>query len=202
MKLDMKKWNPWNWFRHEDKEEEKSLPVSHSKDNGTNNDYYPTALLNHPLMSIHREIDRIFEDAFSRTGMGLSRLNGHQSPLGLLSQSMLKPSVDIKETKNSYQITVEVPGVDEKEVSVEVYGDALIISGEKTREKEEKDDRYHSIERSYGSFRRVLALPVDADGDSIDATFKNGVITISVSRIAGKNENGVKQIPVRTASSE
>ena len=82
---------------------------------------------------------------------------------------MLRPVVDIAEKDRLYEITAEIPGVDEKDIhlDLDLEGDTLIIRGEKQQSQEQKNDNYHRIERSYGSFQRVLTLPEDAKPDSL-----------------------------------
>lgn len=75
-----------------------------------------------------------------------------------------------------------MPGVSEKDAKVEISGDTLIISGEKRQEKEQRNQDFYRIERSYGSFQRVLSLPEDADQEGISASFKKGVLTIKMPR--------------------
>jgi HSP20 family protein len=82
-------------------------------------------------------------------------------------------------------------------VEVEVSGDTLKIRGEKKQEKEDKGRDYYAIERSYGSFQRVLALPADAKVDGIDAKFKNGVMTITIPRDESASQS-VKKIEVKS----
>lgn len=96
----------------------------------------------------------------------------------------------------AYTIGVEVPGVEEKDLKLELSGDTLTISGEKRHEAEEKEKNYYRMERSYGSFQRVLTLPEDADRDGVSATFKNGVLTIEIPRLAAATAD-VKRIEVK-----
>ena len=173
MNIDIQKWAPWNWFKNEEEQQGHSVPVRQ----GGKASNVPAAYNHHPLWELHQEMDRLFERAFQ--GFNVPSLNRALSPSG---SALLKPNVDIKEAKNSYTISVEVPGVDENDVKLKLSGNALTISGEKKHEKEEKDEHYHSIERSYGSFKRVLSLPQDAKGDDVKAKFKNGVLTVTVPR--------------------
>ena len=118
-----------------------------------------------------------------------------------ISGSFLKPSVDIKENKKNYKISVEVPGVEESDIKLELVDGSLVIRGEKRQENEDKDEHYHSVERSYGSFQRVLSLPEDVNEDDIDAKFKNGVLTITAPRkqLAKPKEN-TKVIDINRAA--
>jgi HSP20 family protein len=97
---------------------------------------------------------------------------------------MLKPTLDLSATDKKYTISVEIPGVDEKDVKLEIANDTLTIRGEKKQENEEKDKNYYRVERSYGSFQRVLSLPEDADQAGVKATFKRGILFISMPRKA------------------
>lgn len=200
MKLDIQKWNPWNWFKHEEKEQAGNVPVRREAQG--RGGALPSAFQNDPLWNIHREIDRMFEDVFSSFGAGrLPRLMSEGSAFGNLQHVLLKPSVDIKENRKNYEITVEVPGVDEGDVKLELADGALMISGEKKHEKEEKDEHYHSLERSYGSFKRVIALPEDVNEDGIEAKFKNGVLTITLPRKEiAKPKDDTKVIDIKKAA--
>lgn len=114
------------------------------------------------------------------------------------TSGLLKPRVDIGASENDYTITVEVPGVDENEIRLEVSNNTMIIKGEKKQEKEEKEKNYYRIERSYGSFQRVLSLPEDANQDEINATFKNGVLTVTMPKNALPGREA-KQIEIKSA---
>lgn len=201
MKLDIQKWNPWNWFKHEENEEAGNVPVQREAQGQSSS--LPSIFRDDPLLNIHREIDRMFEGVFSNFGVGrLPRLMSEGSVFGNLQGTLLKPNVDIKENKKNYKITVEVPGVEEGDVKLELANGALTISGEKKHEKEEKDEHYHSVERSYGSFKRVLSLPEDVNEDDIEAKFKNGVLTITLPRkeIAKPKEEETKVIDIQKAA--
>lgn len=197
MKLNIQKWNPWNWFKHEAKEEASNVPVQYQSQG--QNGSYPTTLMNdHPIWNIHREIDRMFDGVFSNLGGGrLPRLKEKSSSVDTLDL-ILKPNVDIKERKKDYKITVEIPGVEKNDLKLELTDGILTITGEKKYEKEEKEEHYHCIERSYGSFRRLISLPEDADTDSIDAKMKDGILTITISRKeTAQSERQTRQIEVK-----
>jgi HSP20 family protein len=106
------------------------------------------------------------------------------------------PRMDLAESADDVAVTVELPGVDPKEVNIQVTGNVLTVSGECKQEKEEKKRDYHSMERSFGSFRRSVQLPSTVDADKVDATFKNGVLTVKLSKHA---ETKPKRITVRNA---
>jgi HSP20 family protein len=177
--MDIKKLNPWNWFSHED-EQARNVTVQRN-----------TPQTYHPLMQLHHDIDRMFGNVFP--GVGWGRMLDSDDGL-------LRPNVDVASTDKEYIITVEVPGVDENDVKLELTHDGqLIIRGEKTQEKEQKDKNFYRSERSYGSFQRTLSLPEDAAKDVIDASFKNGVLTISCPRNAVAH-TPAKRIDIKKAA--
>ena len=90
------------------------------------------------------------------------------------------PSMDISETKDSLVAKIEVPGMDAKDIQVALQESLLTIKGEKKQEQEEKDERYHRVERSHGAFTRSVRLPVAVDGSKVTATFKNGLLTVTL----------------------
>lgn len=188
--MDIKKFAPWNWFKKEEEEAGSIVPVVRQDVQQA----YPESGVLSPIVQLHREMDRLFENAVR--GFGLSPFRSEYfTPLS--ASGLLKPQVDIGATDKEYAISVEVPGVDEKDVKVEITGNTLTIRGEKKQEKEEKNRNYYRIERSYGSFQRVLSLPDDADVDGVKASFKKGVLTITMPRKAlPKTE--VKQIDIKS----
>jgi len=156
---------PWNWFK---KEEEQSQTTPS-----------PNVLraANNPLVQFHREIDKIFESVFQ--GFPVSPFRKEN---GSAWSGMLLPHVDIGESKKQYTINVEVPGVQEKDIELTLADGTLVIRGEKRDEQENRDQHYHRIERSYGSFQRMLSLPADADENAVEAKFNNGVLTITIAK--------------------
>ncbi|HEY7252949.1 MAG TPA: Hsp20/alpha crystallin family protein [Methylomirabilota bacterium] len=90
------------------------------------------------------------------------------------------PSMDVSETKDSLVCKIEVPGMEQKDIQISLQENLLTIKGEKKQEKEEKDEHYHRIERSYGAFTRSLRLPVAVDAGKVTATVKNGVLTVTL----------------------
>lgn len=177
--MDLHKLNPWNWFKHEEPEKEKkaTIPVKHEE----------YALSQTPLANnisqLHREIDRLFEDALR--GFGLS--SWPHSPLWEQTFSKdfmpaFKANVDIASDDKQYTITLEAPGLEQKDLSIELKDQVLVIKGNKQQQQEEKDKHYYRIERRYGAFERVLAVPDDADTDAIHATMDKGLLTITIPR--------------------
>jgi len=188
--MNMKKWIPWNWFKNEDEDAGKAVPIQRSLAQFQDHD------LSGSLARFHQDVDRLFNHAFR--GVGLSPLGFDRRFLPRVSDGTIKPMLDLGATDKTYTIEVEVPGVDEKDIKVEIVNDTLTIRGEKRHEKEEHDKNYYRMERSYGAFQRVLSLPEDADQDGVAAVFKNGVLTVTMPRMAAEQTN-VRQIEVKNA---
>jgi HSP20 family protein len=90
------------------------------------------------------------------------------------------PSMDISETKDSLIAKVEAPGMEQKDIQISLQENLMTIKGEKRQEKEEKEERYHRVERSYGAFTRSVRLPVAVDASKVTATFRNGLLTVTL----------------------
>lgn len=130
-----------------------------------------------PLAALRREMDRVFESFLG----GFPTLNLNVE--GILGMPRtFSPEVSVKETEKEIRVTAELPGMQQKDITVEVVGSDLILSGEKKEEKEEKDEGWRSIERRYGAFRRVIALSPDVDREKVTAKYKDGVLTITVQK--------------------
>jgi HSP20 family protein len=99
---------------------------------------------------------------------------------GQLSMADWTPSVDISETDAAYLIKAEIPEVGKEDVKVTVQNGMLTISGERKQEKEEKNRKFHRIERCYGSFTRSFRVPEDADANTVKAEFKDGMLNITL----------------------
>ena len=92
------------------------------------------------------------------------------------------PAVDIAEGHDAYEVTAELPGVDEEDIEVKLANGSLIIKGEKQEQKEEKKD-YYLRERHFGSFERYFVVPEDADTSRIEASFEKGVLTVTLPKM-------------------
>jgi HSP20 family protein len=125
---------------------------------------------NDPFAAFRREMERLF-DSFGRD-IGW--------PTGDRGTAATAPSIDVSETDSELRIDADLPGVEEKDVDVAISDNVLTIKGEKKAEKEEKKKDFHLVERSYGSFSRSLTLPFAADPAKAKATFKNGVLSITL----------------------
>jgi HSP20 family protein len=156
---------PWNWFK---KEEEQSQAVRSSN---------ALRSTDHPLARFHRDLDQLFDNVFQGFPLSPGRKENGSAWGGLIL-----PHVDIGENKKQYTITVEVPGVAEKDIHLTLADGTLMIQGEKRSEQEDKNKHYHRVERSYGSFQRMLSFPTDADENSVEAKFRDGVLTITIAK--------------------
>jgi HSP20 family protein len=109
------------------------------------------------------------------------------------------PAINVAETKNAFELTAELPGVDEKDINVSLDGNQLVISGEKKAEstKEEKD--WHVEERSYGSFYRSMSLPFEPEDGAVDARFDKGVLFLTINKPA-KAIRTTKTINIKTGT--
>ncbi len=138
-----------------------------------------------PFGSLQREINRLFEDfASGFPGFGVGTRD-------------LAPTMDVAETDKQIEITVELPGLEEKDVQINLSDNTLTIRGEKKAEREQKDKDYHLVERSYGSFSRTLELPAGVNADDIKATISKGVLNVTVPKPAPAQ---VKKIQIKAAA--
>ncbi|MDP3895289.1 MAG: Hsp20/alpha crystallin family protein [Mesorhizobium sp.] len=139
-----------------------------------------------PFNDLRREIERLFDD-FHPLGFGLPtsrsmfdlempRLGGAAWPIA--------PAMDLVEKEKEYEITAELPGIDEKDVEIKLTNHTLTIRGEKTEEKEEKEKDFHLSERRYGSFQRSFRLPDGVDADKIEASVTKGVLKVKLPKTA------------------
>jgi HSP20 family protein len=135
-----------------------------------------------PFERLRSEIDRLFDDfgmASWRSPFRRGVFDIEPFWRGEISWGKV-PAVDVAETANGYEITAELPGIDEKNVEVKYADGTLTIKGEKKDEKEEKRGNYYLSERSYGSFQRSFRVPEGIDPDKVEASFKNGVLTVTL----------------------
>lgn len=130
-----------------------------------------------PFDSLQREMTRVF-DRFSHR-LGQEELAKREEWWGSAF-----PAVDIAETDKEILVTAEIPGLDEKDLDISLRGNHLYLRGEKKAEKEEKGEYYYHKESSYGTFQRVISLPVEVDEDNIEATYKKGVLKIKLPKSA------------------
>jgi HSP20 family protein len=139
-----------------------------------------------PFLALHREVNRLFDDVFR--GFDLTPFG----PDRFFDRGMGWPNVEMSETDKEVKVTAEIPGLDEKDVEVELANGVLAIKGEKKTETEDKDRLFS--ERCYGRFERRIPVQ-DVEEDKVSASFKNGVLTVTLPKTAGARRN-VKRIAV------
>src|SRR5215207_9423404 len=138
----------------------------------------------HPFLALHREMNRLFDNAFRSFDVG---------PFGRM-QAMEWPKVEVSETEKEMQVTAELPGLEEKDVNVELANGVLTISGEKKSETEDKERRF--TERFYGRFERHIPID-DVDQDKVAASFNKGVLTVTLPKSPTAREK-VKRIAIKS----
>ncbi|UCE51481.1 MAG: Hsp20/alpha crystallin family protein [Desulfobacterales bacterium] len=139
-----------------------------------------------------KEISRLGSELDDLYGRFFGR--GPMIPERFLQEEALFPALDISEGKKEITVKAEIPGVEADDLDVSLDGRTLIIKGEKKQEKEDKDENYHRMERSYGYFRRTVQLPVDVDPSKVEASYKKGVLKVTLKKT---KESEAKKIEVR-----
>ena len=136
-----------------------------------------------------------FRSLFLRTGNG----NGNKGELAEIGElADWSPAVDVTEDDKEYLITADLPEVDKKDIKVTAEDGRLTISGERKREKEEKKKTWHRVERSYGKYVRSFRLPDEVEAGKVDASFKNGVLTVHLPKSPEKAKaKKANEIPVK-----
>ena len=143
---------PWKWG-------EKKVPVKREDEQ--------------PVYGLQRSVNQLFDNFFSDFGL---------TPFGALGEPFgtFQPRIDMSENDQEITVSAELPEMDEHDIEVALAGDMLTLSGEKKEEKEDKGQNYYRVERSYGAFRRSIPLPCEVERDKVEATFKKGVLTITL----------------------
>jgi HSP20 family protein len=175
----------WNWTKDDDQQDSRNISTSapESRNLPAASSYFG------PLSHFYHDMDRMFDQAFRNFG-----LPSVLAPM----QGMLMPKIDISSTDKEYRIEVEVPGIQEEDIRLDVTRDGqLCICGEKRQENDRQEKDFHRTERSYGSFSRTLSLPDDVDQDNIQANFDSGVLTITIPRMESQTSQA-RRIEVGT----
>jgi HSP20 family protein len=152
-----------------------------------------------PYFNLRQEIDRLFEDFGRGFFASPFRPFNFEPQWSRATAVTTAPAVDIAESDKAYEITAELPGMDEKNLEVKVANDTLTIRGEKKEEKEQKEKDYYLSERSYGSFERYFRVPDDVDVDKIEANLKNGVLRVVLPKKA-EAQKPEKKVEVKAAA--
>ena len=168
--MNIKTLVPWNWGR-------KNVPIRRDED--------------HSVYSLQQTMNRAFENFFE--GFSLS-------PFGSLEDRMgsFAPRVDISESDKEFQVTAELPGMNEKDLDVSLANNVLTLKGEKKEEKEDKRKDYCRMERSYGMFSRTIPLPEGVDLEKVEASFRKGVLTVTLPKTVEAQKER-KRIPITAA---
>ena len=142
-----------------------------------------------PFLSLYRDMNCLFEDAFR----GVS-----PSGPGAAGESFLPAHMNVSEAENEIRITAELPGVSQDDVEVAVDDDVLTIRAEKRLEKKDEKERFHFVERTYGTFQRSLRLPFPVDPEQVRANFENGVLTVTLPKTKAQDRS--RRIQIRGGS--
>jgi HSP20 family protein len=153
----------------------------------------PKAMMPSAFTPFGGEFDQLFNRMVRAWSFGFLEPAGN-GQLRALRTAEHAPKVEVQENGKTYTITVELPGVEQKDVKVLVEDDVLSISGEKHVER--TDEKTHYSERSYGSFTRAFTLPSDADRNDISANFAKGVLTLQIGKLSGRPDRA-RQIEVQ-----
>jgi len=143
-----------------------------------------------PFLSLHRNVNRLFDEVFR--GFDMPAMFG-----GASAGAGTWPRVELAENEREIRLTAEMPGLDQKDVEVLLDDDVLTIRGEKRSDAEDKDRQFS--ERFYGRFERRIALGRELEADQVNATFKNGVLTVTLPKTA-KAQANAKRIAINAQS--
>ena len=143
-----------------------------------------------PFMTLHREMNRLFDDVFRGFDM---------APLGNTNRIAGWPHVEVVETDKEVRVLAELPGLDDKDVEVLMHDDVLTIRGERKSEIEDQERAFS--ERYYGRFERRIPLSWEIDEDKIEASFRNGVLTVTLPKSA-ESRPQVKRVAINRAGDE
>lgn len=136
-----------------------------------------------PVLEIQNEMNRMF-DQFFADPFGIRTFTDMDSLSPVRSLNDFMPRINVSESDTAMNITAELPGMEEKDIQISLERDALILSGEKKSDVEEKGKSFHRVERTYGSFQRAIPLVFDVDEDKVEAVFKNGILNITLPKPA------------------
>ncbi len=144
---------------------------------------------NLPVSRPQRDVWEMMNDYFNTE-------SAWDMPMSTRGLEAFRPAVDFKETDDEYLVEAELPGMKRDQIDISVKDNVLYIKGEKKTFNEENDKDYHHVERTYGSFYRSLPLPGDADLEQMSADFEDGLLTVSVAKLAGSSENASRKISI------
>jgi HSP20 family protein len=151
-----------------------------------------------PFLSLHREMNRLFDDVLRGTGLPAATGNQGQGRVG----NFVNASMNVSETENEIRITAELPGVTEQDIDVSLDDDVLTIRGEKKFERTDDKENFHFVERSYGTFQRSLRLPFPVAPEQVQARFENGVLTVTLTKTGRQERSRRIQVQGRGAGGQ
>lgn len=151
-----------------------------------------------PFLSLHREMNRLFDDVFRGATLPAATGSRGQGDVG----NFVNASMNVSETDEELRITAELPGVTEEDIDVSLDDDVLTIRGEKKFERNDEKENYHFVERSYGTFQRSLRLPYAVDSEQVRADFENGVLTVTVPKSGRQERSRRIQIQGRSTAGQ
>jgi HSP20 family protein len=138
------------------------------------------------MLTFRDEMDRLLSDFY-----------GRMTPEGEPYKGDWLPAMDLSESDNEVTASIELPGLDKEDIKVSIHNGVLTVCGEKRQETTENGDNMHTVERSYGCFKRSVGLPADVDADKVKASYKSGVLKVTLPRVESKKP---KQIPIHVSS--
>ncbi len=197
--MNLEKLKPWNWFKHEN-HSTSQIPVTKKEAASGSTDLVTREhQAVDSFLKLHNEMDRLFSEAWRSFGLADSRFpslaefnnNALFNNLG----SSFNAKLDIAGNDKEYEVTIDLPGLTEKDINIELDGTILTIKGQKEEKSESEDKQYYRVERTVGAFERTLSLPDDADGDNISAKMKHGVLHITIPRKALPKDD-IKRIEI------
>ena len=139
-----------------------------------------------PFEDLSQDMERVFDSLLGRT-VGTMLRTG--------TAEKFVPALDVAESEDAFKVQVDLPGINPEDVKIEMHDGKLSISGTRSGVSEEHSDSYHRAERSSGSFHRIVALPSDVDVDKIDASYQNGVLEVTLPKVAKQQPT---KIQIRT----
>ncbi len=203
--MNIEKLKPWNWFKHEDNSASQ-IPVTKKDASGevlrkTNETAVNTSQAMGSLLQLHQDMNRLFDDVWRLFGMPST--SSVSRPASLIGGSLFdspflgdyRAKLDVSGNKKEYEVSIDLPGLSEDDIQIELNGHTLIIRGQKEETNETNEKQYYRVERTAGSFQRTLSLPDDANRDAITANMKNGVLAIKIPRLE-LPEDDVKRISI------
>ena len=134
--------------------------------------------ISQPFLKLQHEMNQMFDNFFDNFRLSPFRKENLET----------FPRVDIKETNKEVDVSAELPGLEAKDIDISISDNILTLSGEKSKEAENKGEGYYRMERIYGSFHRSVMLPTEVESDNVKAVFKNGILRITIPKKPEANE--------------